>query len=203
MQTIDANVFANAKCPSCWEEWNNETGEIFEASLAELLRKRSGVHDVPAILCAECQEDETWQTVQQCALDLRSLAQELANASMRRDTERCGVMIDDMIALLAEAQGVFPARSARSLARPAIIAHNRYSIEYTRGNTMETTVIEDVTITESILDDGRTEHRATLSDGEWIATYVDPPAPRHPGQSGFYWDSLEGFHQWIRWARKP
>jgi len=100
-------------------------------------------------------------------------------------------------------RGVFPAPIARSLARPAIIAHNRYSIEYTRGNTMRTIVIEDVTITESILDDGRTEHRATLSDGEWIATYIDPPAPRHPGQSGFYWDSLEGFHQWIRWARKP
>lgn len=202
METIEANVFANTKCPSCWEEWNNETGEIFEASLAELLRKRSGVHRVPAILCAECKDDETWQTVQQCALDLRSVAQELANASMRRDAERCSVMLDDIIELLAQAQGVFPARYARSLARPAIIAHNRYSIEYTRGNTMGTTVIEDVTITESILDDGRTEHRATLSDGEWIATYIDPPAPRHPGQSGFYWDSLEGFHQWIRWARK-
>ena len=159
MATIKANIFANTKCPSCRKEWNNETGEIFEASLAKLLRKRSGVHDVPATLCLEC-----W---------------------------------------INDALGVFPARSARSLARPAIIAHNRYSIEYTRGNTMGTTVIEDVTITESILDDGRTEHRATLSDGEWIATYVDPPAPRHPGQSGFYWDSLEGFHQWIRWARKP
>jgi hypothetical protein len=118
MQTIEANVFANTKCPSCWEEWNNETGEIFEASLASLLREKSGVHDVPAILCAECQDDETWQTVQQCAIDLRSLAQELANASMRRDTERCIVMLDDMIELLAGAQGVFPARSARSLARP-------------------------------------------------------------------------------------
>ena len=130
METIEANVFANTKCPSCREEWNNETGEIFEASLAKLLRKRSGVHDVPAILCAECQEDETWQTVQQCALDLRSLAQELANASMRRDTERCGVMIDDMIGLLAEAQGVFPARYARSLARPAVIVGTCVRIEH-------------------------------------------------------------------------
>ena len=121
METMNANVFANTKCPSCREEWNNETGEIFEASLAKLLRKRSGVHHVPAILCAECKDDETWQTVQQCALDLRSVAQELANASMRRDTERCIVMLDDMIELLAQAQGVFPARSARSLARPSVI----------------------------------------------------------------------------------
>ena len=121
MQTIEANVFANAKCPSCRGEWNNETGEAFEASLAKLLRKRSGVHHVPAILCAECQDDETWRTIQRCAADLRSLAQELANASVRRDTERSSVMIDDMIGLLAEAQGVFPARYARSLARPAVI----------------------------------------------------------------------------------
>ncbi len=121
METIEANVFANTKCPNCREEWNNETGEIFEASFASLLREKSGVHNVPAILCAECKDDETWQTVQQCALDLRSVAQELANASMRRDTERSSVMIDDMIGLLAEAQGVFPARSARSLARPSVI----------------------------------------------------------------------------------
>lgn len=203
METTQASVFANTKCPSCREEWNNETGEVFATKMAELLRKYSGIHNVPAILCAECQENETWRTIQRCAGDLRSLAQELANASVRRDTERCSVMIDDMIGLLAEAQGVFPAPIARSLARPAIIVHNRYSIEYTRGNTMGTTVIEDVTITESILDDGRTQHYATINGDEWIATYVDPPAPRHPGQSGFYWDSLEGFHQWIRWARKP
>jgi len=203
MEKIQANIFANTKCPSCREEWNNETGEIFAPTLAQLLRKRSGTHLVPATLCAECQESETWRTVQRCAGEVRNLSQELANASMRRDIEACSAIIDDIHGLLVAAQGVFPARSARSLARPAIIAHNRYSIEYTKGNTMGTTVIEDVTITESILDDGRTEHRATLSDGEWIATYIDPPAPINPGQGSFYWDSLEGFHQWIRWARKP
>jgi hypothetical protein len=67
------------------------------------------------------------------------------------------------------------------------------------------TQIEDVIITRSTLDDGRIEHYAELiteTGAEWIATYIDPPAPRHPGQSGFHWDSLEGFHQWIRWTRR-
>ena len=67
---------------------------------------------------------------------------------------------------------------------------------------MKTLVIEDITITVTKLEDGREEHRATFSDGEWFATYIDPPAPINPGQGGFHWDSLEGFHQWIRWTRR-
>ena len=71
----------------------------------------------------EYQEDETWRTIQRCAGDVRTLAQELANASMRRDIETCSAIIDDIHGLLVEAQGVFPARSARSLALPpAVVA---------------------------------------------------------------------------------
>jgi hypothetical protein len=66
----------------------------------------------------------------------------------------------------------------------------------------DVTVIEDVTITATKMEDGRTRHYATLPDGDWIATYVDPPDERGPWTTGFYWDSLESFYSFIRAARR-